>query len=174
MTALLKVIFHLPYSELYFGRGQNIATGSLVTLHWANGTKVDFHWGLPRPLPQVWKSRRLSPDKTAYIKATRLEKQWDYLATLSAHYRDGAILMRPIKGVFRQVTYEHLRPVYHQGQKAGRATPTLGSKGTAPSLEPPPSFVIKPNFVFNQGTSATLSTLLIWGCSLLAGTLPSL
>ena len=64
---------------------------------------MDFHWGLSRPLPQVWKSRRLSPDKTAYIKATRLEKQWDYLATLSAHYRDGAILMRPIKGVFRQV-----------------------------------------------------------------------
>ena len=29
-----------------------------------------------------------------------------------AHYRDGAILMRPVKGVYRIVNYEHLRPIY--------------------------------------------------------------
>ena len=30
---------------------------------------------------------------------------------MSAHYRDGAILMRPVKGVFKHITYENLQPV---------------------------------------------------------------
>ena len=89
------------WNELYFGRGQNIATGSLVVLHLTNGTKVNFHWGIPQRLPQIWRTRlSLKPGQKAVVKATRLEKQWDYYATLSAHYRDGAILMRPIKASF--------------------------------------------------------------------------
>ena len=48
----------------------------------------------------------------ARIKAVRVERRIDYFATLASHYMDGAILMRPIKGVYVHVTYEHLRPVF--------------------------------------------------------------
>lgn len=48
----------------------------------------------------------------ARVMATRVERQWDYFATLSAHYHDQSILMRPVKGVFRQTSHENLRPVY--------------------------------------------------------------
>ena len=93
-----KVQNYTFLNELYFGRGQNIATGSPVILHLTNGTKVNFQWGIPLTLPQRWRTHlSLKQGQKAVIKATRLEKQWDYYATLSAHYRDGAILMRPIK-----------------------------------------------------------------------------
>ena len=144
-------------NELYFGRGQNIATGSLVTLHWGNGTKVNFHWGIACTLPQKWKprwnfNRQASP---AVVQATRVEKQWDYFATVSAHYRDGAILMRPIKGVFRQVTYEHLRAIYNQTIAPMLPAPTIRPV-FAPSLEPP-SFVKEPTF--NKAPSLLIALL---------------
>ena len=47
-----------------------------------------------------------------HIKAIRVERRIDYFATLASHYKDGAVLMRPIKGVYVHVTHEHLRPVW--------------------------------------------------------------
>ena len=84
-------------NELYFGRGHNIPTGSLVTLVYANGTKIPFQWGISKKLPELTQMR-LGRSELARIVATKIERQWDYFATLSAHYRDGAILMRPVKG----------------------------------------------------------------------------
>jgi len=55
--------------------------------------------------------------------------------------------MRPIKGVFRQVTYEHLKAVNNEKispMLPAAETPTI-SPVFAPSLEPP-SFVKEPTF----------------------------
>lgn len=41
------------WNELYFGRGQNVATGSRVVLHMGNGTKIPLQWGIPQRLPQT-------------------------------------------------------------------------------------------------------------------------
>jgi hypothetical protein len=114
------VVNYTHWDELYFGRGHNIPTGSSVVLHFSNGTRLHFKWGLPKREAKVTKMRvgggpHIVPPNSrvsANVIATRVERQWDYFATLSAHYRDGAILMRPVKGVFRQVTLHHLRPVY--------------------------------------------------------------
>ena len=40
VRALNGIANYSYYDELYFGRGQNIATGSPVVLHMANGTKI--------------------------------------------------------------------------------------------------------------------------------------
>ncbi len=106
--------------EVYFGRGHNIPTGSSVLLHFTNGTRMSFRWGIPKKHPVTTRMRlgggqfSLPPKSKseAHVMATRVERRWDYFATLSAHYEDGAILMRPVKGVFRQITFHHLRPVY--------------------------------------------------------------
>ena len=44
-----------------------------------------------------------------HIRATRVERKLDYFATLCSHFADGAVLMRPIKGVYMQVNHQHLR-----------------------------------------------------------------
>ena len=49
-----------------------------------------------------------------HIKAIRVERRIDYFATLASHYNDGAVLMRPINGVYVHVTHEHLRPVFEE------------------------------------------------------------
>ena len=48
------------------------------------------------------------PDKSyapVHIRAMRVERKLDYFATLCSHFQDGAVLMRPIKGVYMQVNH---------------------------------------------------------------------
>ncbi len=87
------------WEELYLGRGLNIATGSRVTLFF-NASKVQLQWGLPSKKSRIVRLR-VPEGAPSQVMATRVEQQWDYFATLSAFYKDGAILMRPVKGVFR-------------------------------------------------------------------------
>lgn len=120
------------WTELYFGRGQNIATGSPVLLHMGNGTKVPLQWGIPHRRAETSSVRlpNLNSTETEHsvqMLASRVERQWDYFATLSAYYRDGAILMRPIKGVFRQLSHENLRPIYRPIEKQ-KTTPLPAAK----------------------------------------------
>ena len=71
------------WSELYFGRGQNVATGSPVRLDFGNGTKVNLQWGIPK---QFWYSVASKSDNKMSIKASRVEFKWDYFATLSGNH----------------------------------------------------------------------------------------
>ena len=89
-----------------------------------------FRWGVPTRILQATKMRLAEP--RARVMATRIERRWDYFATLSAHYQDQSILMRPIKGVFRQTSLENLRPVYPE-KSTTPFTPRTASS-------PPPAF----------------------------------
>ena len=76
------------WNEIYFGRGLSIPTGSSVTLVYPNGTKISFQWGITKKLPQVTSMRldrgqRGTRNELARIVATKVERQWDYFATLS-------------------------------------------------------------------------------------------
>ena len=42
----------------------------------------------------------------------RVERKLEYFATLCSHFNDGAVLMRPIRGVYMSVSHQHLRPIY--------------------------------------------------------------
>ena len=70
------------WNELYFGRGQNVATGSPVRLDFGNGTKVDLQWGIPK---QFWQPVSMK-SACKRVKATRVEHKWDYFATLSGNH----------------------------------------------------------------------------------------
>ena len=76
-----------------------------------------IRWGLAQMLPRNHRMRLaydIPPNSrtVVHIKAVRVEQRIDYFATLASHYEDGAVLMRPIKGVYVHVTHEHLRPVF--------------------------------------------------------------
>ena len=77
------------WNEIYFGRGLSIPTGSSVTLVYPNGTKISFQWGITKKLPQVTSmrldrgQRGTTRNELARIVATKVERQWDYFATLS-------------------------------------------------------------------------------------------
>jgi len=116
------------WNELYFGRGQNVATGSPVRLDFGNGTKVDLQWGIPK---QFWQPVSMK-SACKRVKATRVEHKWDYFATLSAHFRDGAILMRPVQGVFRHIVHEHVQPILED-----KLASTTMTGVTAMPMEPP-------------------------------------
>ena len=141
ITTSEQVVNYTYFNELYFGRGHNIPTGSSVILRYANGSRVNFQWGIPKRMREVARLRLGAEEKFAHVVATRVERQWDYFATLSAHYRDGAILMRPVRGVFRQVIHENLRPVYVE-QKSS-ATSKAVETTTRPSLTDLPTLVVK-------------------------------
>ena len=78
------------WNEIYFGRGLSIPTGSSVTLVYPNGTKIPFQWGITKKLPQMSEIRledggghHGTRNELARIVATKVERQWDYFATLS-------------------------------------------------------------------------------------------
>ena len=76
-----------------------------------------------------------------HIRATRVERKLDYFATLCSHFADGAVLMRPIKGVYMQVNHQHLRPVYGQvvlQEPPPKPTPTTPVPSAQPPAERPP------------------------------------
>ena len=78
-----------------------------------------LRWGLPQTLPKLQRLRLaydMPPNSRTkvHIKAIRVERRIDYFATLASHYEDGAILMRPMKGVYVHVIHEHLRPVFEE------------------------------------------------------------
>lgn len=129
-TALDSISINYTYwTEFYFGRGQNIATGSPVLLHMGNGTKIPLQWGIPYRRAETSGVRLPSSSSengeiSVQMLASRVERQWDYFATLSAYYRDGAILMRPIKGVFRQLSHENLRPIYKPVERQKMSLPS--------------------------------------------------
>ena len=74
---------------------------------------------MPHQLSKEHKMRlvyELPPKSYApvHIRATRVERKLDYFATLCSHFADGAVLMRPIKGVYMQVNHQHLRQALFQ------------------------------------------------------------
>ena len=78
-----------------------------------------LQWGLAQSLHKIQRLRLaydMPPNSRTkvHIKAIRVERRIDYFATLASHYKDGAVLMRPIKGVYVHVTHEHLRPVFEE------------------------------------------------------------
>ena len=50
-----------------------------------------------------------------------------------AHFRDGAILMRPVQGVFRHIVHEHVQPIIEEDKLAS----TTMTGVTAIPMEPP-------------------------------------
>lgn len=72
------------WNELYFGRGHNIPTGSAVTLVYTNGTKVRFQWGIVKKMSERTQMRLGGRSELARVIATKVERQWDYFATLSS------------------------------------------------------------------------------------------
>ena len=82
-----------------FGRGQNVATGSPVCLDFANGTKVNLQWGIPK---QLWQTLPMKANgDSEQVKASRVEAKWDYFATLS-----GRITR------FEQTVFVKLAPIF--------------------------------------------------------------
>ena len=80
-------------------------------------TVTHLRWGLTQNIRKIQRLRLaydMPPNSRTkvHIKAIRVERRIDYFATLASHYKDGAVLMRPIKGVYVHVTHEHLRPVF--------------------------------------------------------------
>ena len=80
-------------------------------------TVTHLRWGLTQNIRKIQRLRLaydMLPNSRikVHIKAIRVERRIDYFATLASHYKDGAVLMRPIKGVYVHVTHEHLRPVF--------------------------------------------------------------
>ena len=80
-------------------------------------TVTHLRWGLTQSIRKIQRLRLaydMPPNSRTkvHIKAIRVERRIDYFATLASHYKDGAVLMRPIKGVYVHVTHEHLRPVF--------------------------------------------------------------
>ena len=49
-----------------------------------------------------------------------------------AHFRDGAILMRPVQGVFRHIVHEHVQPILED-----KLASTTMTGVTAMPMEPP-------------------------------------
>ena len=93
----------------------------IFSIHEAFLNDEDFvthlQWGIAQKLPKIQRLRLaydMPPNSRTkvHIKAIRVERRIDYFATLASHYKDGALLMRPIKGVYVHVTHEHLRPVF--------------------------------------------------------------
>ncbi|XP_059094210.1 protein unzipped-like isoform X2 [Tigriopus californicus] len=123
-------IFNLTYqSAIYFGKGHSIPTGSEVLINYQNRTREYVHWGVAKTHPEV-KKLRLSYQVPLWsqvkvsFSATEIKKNYDYTATLLSHYKDGAILMRPIKGVFQRTSFDSFRPLY------GSPTPLVTSSST--------------------------------------------
>ena len=111
------------WNEIYFGRGLSIPTGSSVTLVYPNGTKIPFQWGITKKLPEVTSMRldggghRGTRNELARIVATKVERQWDYFATLSVGiksimfynpYKDG----KRERGAAGRGTFLQYFPVY--------------------------------------------------------------
>ncbi len=46
------------------------------------------------------------------LAAREIRRKFDYSATLLAHYDDGAILTRPIRGRFQVTTLDNFAPIY--------------------------------------------------------------
>ena len=82
-------------------------------------TVTHLRWGLSENIRKIQRLRLaydMPPNSRTkvHIKAIRVERRIDYFATLASHYKDGAVLMRPIKGVYVHITHEHLRPVFEE------------------------------------------------------------
>ena len=55
-----------------------------------------------------------------------------YDSHFQAHFRDGAILMRPVQGVFRHIVHEHVQPILED-----KLASTTMTGVTAMPMEPP-------------------------------------
>jgi hypothetical protein len=101
-----QLVFNLTFDRtVYFGRGHSVPTGSPVTLIFSNGTRMDFDWGVKKRVPE-WRMLRMmtadyATERGITVVGTKVRQRLEFSASMMTHFEDGAILARPIRGVYQ-------------------------------------------------------------------------
>ncbi|XP_040575080.1 protein unzipped-like [Lepeophtheirus salmonis] len=108
---------------LYFGSsGHGIPKGAPIQMYLQksqNNSRESFNWGSPLNLTKKHKlhlSYKVPPYTKVRVdvKAIKTVRKYDFSATVIAHFRDGAIMMRGIRGVYKHVKFLHFKAIFGQ------------------------------------------------------------